>query len=81
VTVPVTVQVSAQYSVSLDLVASNGKSVGQSAVAQLSAGGQQVVLTYPVASLQALGINGPFTEAHARLVLMTSPSNVLADYI
>ncbi len=81
ITVGVNVQVAGTYRLSLDLQASNGNTTQASASAQLNTGSQQIVLSFPFSSLLSLGSNGPYTEAHARLLYVAGSDTTLADYV
>ncbi len=81
ITAPVNVQIAGTYQLTLDLQASNGKSTQATVSTSLAAGSQQMVLNFPFANLRSLGTNGPYVEAHARLVSVSNAAPTLADYI
>ena len=81
ITAPVSVQAAGTYRLALDLQAGNGKSIQAITSMPLNTGSQQMVLSFPFASLLSLGTNGPYTEAHARLILVSNSDSTLADYI
>ncbi len=81
ITAGVNVQVAGSYRLSLDLQASNGNTTQASVSAQLNTGSQQVVLSFSSPSLLLLGSNGPYTEAHARLLYLSGSDTTLADYV
>jgi hypothetical protein len=80
VTAAVNVQVAGKYSLTLNLVAGNGKTIQASSSVQLSAGSQHIVLNFPYALLAQLGANGPYTESQARLLMYSSTGVTMADY-
>jgi len=61
-------------------VASNGHTTQASVAGDLQAGAQQLVLKYPVILLATLGVDGPYTEANARLIFDAPTGEKMADF-
>jgi len=81
VTAPLTVQVAGQYQFTLSLQGSNGNVTQAVTSGQLNTGNQQLVVAYSPSNLLELGVDGPYAETNASLVLTSSSVPTLADYV
>jgi hypothetical protein len=77
ITGSVNVQAAGTYQFSLDLVGSNN----QTGTAALQTGAQQIAAIFSSAELQKLAVDGPYEKRRARLTLINSGSETLADYV
>ncbi len=79
-TANVSVQTAGTYLYSLQLTASNSKSITTSTELTLAAGSQQVSVTFSAADLFSLGVDGPYQRQNATLTLSSADDEVVAAY-
>jgi hypothetical protein len=76
----VDVQTAGQYQFGVTVTASNGAKINGSTIAPLQSGSAVISVSFPVAAIRRLGVDGPYTLNDAILTYRDDPEDPIADF-